>query len=123
MPSHRSIIFRQWSRKGYAIFAGIGQHIIIGVLAVAICYASMLKTIVLTEATSRIACADNRTESDDGSPSTMPEILSEIIVVAISDEEVAATKVASRELKQSTINQRLQHDYKVELQPFCIITI
>lgn len=116
MPNERSIVFHQWSRKGYAIFAGLGRHIIIAVLAVPVCYSSMLKTVVLTEATAYTSCSDCRTESDDGSP-TMPAEMMEIISVASTDDEVAAAPDIVNQHFLNTLKQRLQGDPWVFVQP------
>ena len=38
------IRFRQWSRKGYAIFASLGKHVTIGHVCKSIAEASLTKT-------------------------------------------------------------------------------
>lgn len=69
MPVEKSIVFRRWSRKGYAIFAGLGKHIVIGVLAIGICMMAMLKTGVVTSDDSQQAgkreMARDREEEND----------------------------------------------------------
>jgi len=68
MPQDSSIIFRRWSRKSYAVFAGLGRHIIIGVLSIGICIMAMLKTGVVAsdnnqQIVSKMSLDDSEEES------------------------------------------------------------
>ena len=67
-----SFVFKRWSRKGYAIFAGLHRHIVIGTLSISICYAAMLKIdslITLADGqTSRLQQEDGDFSDSSGPP-------------------------------------------------------
>ena len=71
-------MFKRWSRKGYAIFAGLHRHIVIGTLSVSICSASMLKiaSLITLEDGQRATMSSEREEgADDGAPPWLSDVM------------------------------------------------
>lgn len=96
MPNQNSMRFTRWSRKGYAIFAGLGKHIIIGVLSVGICMMAMLKSGVVTSddyefVVSRVSADDAQ---DEASPASLQGLL--CLVVSADKGEGACAYTCSK---------------------------
>ncbi len=81
----RSILFKRWSHKGYAAFAGLHRHIIIGRLQAADCVVAMLKNGVQTFRSLPQTFGQLRKEEDDdiGRDIGIPAMLSSLISSSI----------------------------------------
>lgn len=58
-PSISAVRFSQWSRKGYAVFAGLGKRIRISSLALHVCQCALLKSAEKGVIVSDEQCADD----------------------------------------------------------------
>ena len=82
------IRFRQWSRKGYAVFSGLNKVISIGRVNASVCDKALLKTNLITEAlTERFSLTFNTGEREkDAEPEELLQrLLININTIQITD--------------------------------------
>ena len=65
----RPLVFKRWSRKGYAQFISLHREVVIGVIKASICYASMLKMhVLMNDDHCPEAIRRNDNDEDDDGP-------------------------------------------------------
>lgn len=104
MPQQRTIVFRQWCRKGYAIFAGLGHHIVIGVLSVSVCAMALLKSGVLVAPSSETLFIQVSQENDD--ESSLPD---EMSLVLASTSALSSSDAAASDCNILNYRRRIPH--------------
>lgn len=102
MLQNQTIHFCRWSRKNYAIFVGLGKHIVIGVLSVSICILSQLKggTLIVCQSTEQ-----NNILSSEAEPNQTDESLAELLCLVVSTQKSNATHLESEQYQHITINK------------------
>lgn len=87
----RTLHFCRWSRKNYAIFQGLGHHIVIGHLNVDICEASTLKSGRATTCIydSQLASEPNNASTEESSPPLPTTITTVVSLTTSSKSDVA----------------------------------
>lgn len=110
--------FRQWSRKGYAVFAGLHKNISIGHVSADICEKSLIKSSPFLILKSQGNSIFNRSD-DDGSESDfeLDRLFLQLVETIQTNNDIAACQQLNKFYK--TINQKVDIELKAALyQPF-----
>lgn len=105
----RSVIkFRRWLKKGYAIFAGSGREIVVGVLGVRMCRMAMLKSglkssISLLEAVAVLGATDEEEDTREAEATAMMANMEMLCPVVCASAKYRASYIREGEARTTII--------------------
>ncbi len=113
----KTICFRRWTRKSYAVFNSLGKQIKIGVLALSLSMVCMSAEQVSAQATSRHGQSEREGETD---AVPIDEVLvSATPTLAVAEPARVVTTIGRREIEQlpvQDIQQLLEHVAGIDLR-------
>lgn len=113
------VVFRRWSRSGYAQFVSMKREVVIAPLKASICYASMLKQgILMNDDHSTEVFRRNGADDDDDGPGGSPQQAAEIyFAFALITKSVApCAHCASDDRKGHRVTSLKAYSFKNTIQ-------